>query len=325
VTAVLPHEGDLFRSRVPAAIVVQNGFGKLVGATQVAELGQLETPILLTNTLAVWDAASALVEWTLSRPGNEAVTSVNPVVGETNDGWLNDIRARPLRRAHFLAALDGARSGPVTEGSVGAGTGTRALGFKAGIGTASRRLPPDAGGFVVGVLVQANFGGQLRIEGVELGPPADPGPAERAGSCMIVIATDAPLDARQLRRLATRAFAGMARTGASFAHGSGDYAIAFSNAVPLRTGAKAGRSPASRPVLDDAALSTLFVAVADATEEAIYNSLLQATDVSGHAGHRAEAIDVDSVRRVSRRAPCLHRIVTRHGRGGNRGCRADRG
>ena len=299
VTAIVPHDGDVFQEKVPAAIVVGNGFGKLVGYTQVAELGQLETPILLTNTLAVWDAASSLVDYTLARPGNEQVRSVNPVVGETNDGWLNDIRARPLKPEHFRAALEAAKSGPVEEGSVGAGTGTRALGFKGGIGTASRRLGPELGGYTIGVLVQTNFGGDLRIDGVPVGRALQTaGESDRAGSCMIVVATDAPLDARQLRRLGSRALAGMARTGASFSHGSGDYVIAFSTAKSRRIAHSPAGHEAPGVVFEEGRLSPMFGAVADATEEAIYNSLLGASTVRGRDGHEARAIPVDRVREL---------------------------
>jgi D-aminopeptidase len=283
VTAVLPHGGNVFRDKVPAALVVANGFGKLVGATQLVELGEIETPILLTNTLQVWDAAAAIVEHTLAQPGNEDVRSVNPVVGETNDGFLSDIRARPLRREHFLEAIASAREGKVAEGAVGAGTGTVAFGYKAGIGTASRRVGEGAGAVTVGVLVQANFGGDLVLAGVPVGRRLGaPSTSDRAGSCMIVIATDAPLDARQLARLARRAFAGMARTGAGFSHGSGDYAIAFAT---TRAGA---------PVRD-ADLSPLFVAVADATEEAIVSSLSMARETRGHGGHTAPALPTGRV------------------------------
>ena len=309
-TAIVPHAGNLFQEKVPAAIVVGNGFGKLVGSTQVNELGQLETPILLTNTLNVWEAAAALVDHTLSQPGNEEVRSVNPVVGETNDGWLSDIRQRPLRKEHFQRAIDVASGGPVEEGSVGAGTGTSAFNFKGGIGTASRRLPDAAGGYIVGVLVQTNFGGDLTIDGVpvgkELGRKVSRSSAEAAaGSCMIVVATDAPLDSRQLQRLARRAFAGMARTGASFSNASGDYAIAFSVAESARIRLRSSAQQLSDPLwlisvtlLADPENSPLFQAVAEATEEAIYNSLLRATTVRGYQGHEAQAIPVDEVKRL---------------------------
>lgn len=293
VTAIVPHPGNVFSQKVPAAIVVANGFGKLVGSTQVEELGQLETPILLTNTLQVWDGAAAIVTWTLAQPGNEDVRSVNPVVGETNDGWLSDIRARALRPEHFAAAIAGATAGPVPEGSVGAGTGTVAFGYKGGIGTASRRVADHT----VGVLVQTNFGGELTIEGVRIDEGART-PERGDGSCMIVIATDAPLDARQLGRLARRSFAGMARTGASFAHGSGDYAIAFSTAEAVRIPAARGQSTGTSVVFDEPALSPLFIAVADATEEAIVRSLLASTTTTGHAGHTAPGLSHAAVKRA---------------------------
>ncbi|MEF3082405.1 P1 family peptidase [Luteimonas sp. SMYT11W] len=294
VTAIVPHPGDLFRERVPAAIVVGNGFGKLLGVTQVQELGELETPILLAGTLGVWRAADALVERQLALPGMEQVRSINPVVGETNDGYLNDIRARPLRAEHVRAALDGASTGNVDEGSIGAGTGTIAFGWKGGIGTSSRRIAPDAGGYTVGVLVQSNFGGRLTIAGVPVGdalpdpqaylalaPDAAP-PSTGDGSIMIVVATDAPLDDRLLRRLATRALIGLGRTGASMSNGSGDYVIAFSTAPGVRRATDAVTHRVE--VLSNDAMTPLFVAVADATEEAILNSMFRATTVSGHQG-----------------------------------------
>lgn len=274
VTVVLPPGENPFRAKVPAAIAVQNGFGKLIGATQVRELGTLESPIALTNTLSVWRVADALAGWVLELPGNEGVRSVNVVVGETNDGMLNDIRARRVGEAHVRQALAAARGGPVEEGCVGAGTGTVCLGWKGGIGTASR----VATGHTVGVLVQSNFGGALRIDSVRLPPraAAETRAADKEeGSCMIVIATNAPLDARALERLATRAFAGMARIGASFSNGSGDYAIAFSTGQ-------------GTPIQGDA-LSPLFMAVADATETAILNSLLRATTTTAN-GRTVQAL-----------------------------------
>ena len=301
VTAILPHDGNLFRDKVAAAVHVFNAFGKLVGSTQVQELGQIETPILLTNTLSVWDAAAALSDWMLVRPGNEDVRSINPVVGETNDGWLNEIRVRQVRAEHVRQALETATGGPVAEGSVGAGTGTRALGWKGGIGTASR-LVSAAGGTRLGVLVQSNFGGRLTVDGIpvwrELRPAAGQG-ADR-GSCMIVVATDAPLDARQLERLGARAVHGMARTGASGSHGSGDYVVAFSTTRRLSSEG-AATSVAPPP---DAELSPLFEAVIEATEEAILNSLLKATTVRGRDGHVAEAIPIAE----------LQDVLARHGR-----------
>ena len=256
-TAIVPAPGNLFRHKVPAAVVVGNGFGKLIGSTQVEELGQLETSILLTNTLNVWEAAAALVEYTLAIPGNEDVRSVNPVVAETNDGTLNDIRGRHLKLPHFRKALESARAGPVEEGSVGAGTGTLAFGFKGGMGTSSRRLPKELGSYTVGVLAQTNFGGILTMDGVPLGKHLARYAPRRNdengdGSCVMVVSTDAPLDARQLKRLARRALAGMARTGASFSHGSGDYSNRLFNRsgstyLTLRPGgAEAGSSISRR-------------------------------------------------------------------------------
>lgn len=296
VTAVLPHGGNPFREKVPAAVHVGNGFGKLVGATQIAELGQIETPILLTNTLGVWDAARAVAGWVLALPGNEDVRSVNPVVGETNDGRLNDIRAFPVKGEHALAAIRDAKEGPVEEGSVGAGAGTICFGWKGGIGTSSRRLTADAANFTVGVLVQTNYGGRLEILGVPVGKELaeEPGRTEDRGdgSCMIVVATDAPLDARQLGRLAGRALLALARTGSVMDHGSGDYAIAFSTANSVRIRAA---DPPVRPAdrLREDALTPLFRAAVEATEEAIYNSLLKATDAG-----TVKAIPIERVREI---------------------------
>ena len=306
VTAILPHAGNIFQNKVAGAISVYNAFGKLLGYTQVTELGQIETPIVLTNTLSVWDAAAAVASWTLAQPGNKDVLSVNPLVGETNDGWLNDIRGFHVGAEDVKRALSEARGGPIEEGSVGAGEGTIAFGWKGGIGTSSRHLPEKEGGFMIGVLVQTNFGGRLTIAGVpvwkELQPPQEQGlnsdPLSRNsadGSCMIVIATDAPLDARQLRRFAARAFLGMARTGSTGSNGSGDFAIAFSTTNRIPFGA--ARGPATS-LLGEDALSPLFEAVVDATEEAIYNSLLKAQTVHGHHGHVAEAIPIDRLRAI---------------------------
>jgi D-aminopeptidase len=268
VTAILPHEGNLFQQKTPAAIYVGNGFGKLTGTTQVEELGVIETPIVLTNTLSVWRAGEALVEYTLSQPGNEKVVSVNPVVGETNDGGLNDIRGLHVEKRHVLEAIQTARGGAVQEGAVGAGTGTQAFGFKGGIGTSSRRLPQKLGGYVLGVLVQSNFGGILTMDGVPVGRELGRYLLKNEtgdGSLMMVVATDAPVDARELKRIAKRALLGMVRTGSPSTHGSGDYVIAFSTA----------RHPAS--LVPDEDLTPLFEATVEATEEAIYNSLLKAT------------------------------------------------
>ncbi len=282
VTAILPHSGNIFREKVPAAIVVGNGFGKLVGSTQVEELGVLETPIVLTNTLAVWTAAEALADYVLALLGNEDVRSVNPVVGETNDGTLNDIRGHHVRKEHVLEALRKARGGPVEEGAVGAGTGTIAFGWKGGIGTSSRL----AATHTLGALVQTNYGGRLTVDGVPVGRAGMPIPQD--GSCMMVLATDAPLDARQLKRLARRALFGLALTGSSGGHGSGDYVIAFSTAR-------------DKPPLADDSLSPLFQAAIEATEEAIYNSLLKATTMRGLDGRKVEALPVDVLRDLMRK------------------------
>lgn len=293
VTAILPHGGDLFHDRVPAAIHVANGFGKLLGSTQVRELGELETPILLTGTLGVWKAADAMVAELLTRPGMEQVRSINPVVGETNDGYLSDIRARPLRAAHVAGALRAASTANVEEGAIGAGTGTVAFGWKGGIGTSSRRASAAGGEYTVGVLVQSNFGGELVVAGAPVGRSlpdparylASTGEAPVAdgdGSIMIVVATDAPLDARQLGRLASRAIVGLARTGASMSNGSGDYVIAFSTARESRR--RPGAAVLAPATLSNDAITPLFVAVAEATEEAILNSMFRATTTSGHRG-----------------------------------------
>lgn len=304
VTAILPHAGNLFQDKVAGAVFVGNAFGKLAGSTQVAELGTIETPIVLTNTLSVGVAMDAVVRYTLAQPGNEEVRSVNALVGETNDGGLNDIRGLHVTRKHVLDAIARARSGPVEEGSVGAGTGTVLYGWKGGIGTSSRVLP---GGYVLGVLAQANFGGSLTLAGVPvfrlLQPPpraaagardGGPEPARGDGSCMLVVATDAPLDARDLRRLAARAVFGLGRTGSSFSSGSGDYAIAFSTSPEMRSRFGDG-APRERKVLPPEAVSPLFEAALEATEEATYNALFQATTVRSKFG-TAEAIPIERVR-----------------------------
>ena len=306
VTAVLPHSGNLFQEKVAGAVFVGNAFGKLTGSTQVAELGTIETPIVLTNTLSVGVAMDAVVRYTVGQPGNEQVRSVNALVGETNDGGLNDIRGFHITRQHVLEAIAKARSGPVAEGSVGAGTGTRLYGWKGGIGTSSRILP---GGSTVGVLAQTNFGGNLTIAGVPifrlLQPPqraaADSPIAEATlgtgdGSCMLVVATDAPLDARDLGRLAARAVFGLGRTGSSYSNGSGDFAIAFSTSAEMRS--RFGETaPRPRQVLPTDAVSPLFQAALEATEEAVYNSLFQATTVSSKFG-MADAIPIERVREL---------------------------
>ena len=319
VTAILPHGGNLFREKVPGAVFVGNGFGKLAGSTQVNELGEIETPILLTSTLSVPRAADFLIDYMLALPGNEEVQSINPLVAETNDGYLNDIRGRHISRDDVLAAIKGAKNGVVTEGAVGAGTGTVAFGFKGGIGTASRKLPQQLGGYTVGVLVQTNFGGVLTINGApvgqalgkyylkdELTPPRErPNPQDGLadGSIIIVIATDAPLDARNLSRMAARAMLGLARTGAAATNGSGDYAIAFSTAadVRLRPLAQSERNlPRTVKSLSNDAASPLFLAVIEATEEAIYNSLFKATTTSGR-GRTVEALPLDRTVEILRK------------------------
>ena len=308
VTAILPHGGNVFQDKVPAGISVGNGYGKLTGVTQVVELGTLETPVVLTNTLSVPAAAGAVVEWTLGLAGNERVLSVNPVVGETNDGWLNDIRGRHVTAAHVLEAIRGAKGGPVEEGAVGAGTGTTCFDYKGGIGTASRRLPEARGGYTVGVLVQTNFGGILTLRGLPFdrrdagsgaggAGSAAPNPGGD-GSCMIVVATDAPLDARNLERLAKRALLGIARTGGYFSNGSGDYAVAFSTAASVRVPHRSEGPTRTVTGLRDDAVSPLFQAAAEAAEEAILNSLFKAVRVEGKDGHVAEALPLDRVREL---------------------------
>jgi D-aminopeptidase len=319
ITAILPHGGNLFREKVPGAVFVGNGFGKLAGSTQVNELGEIETPILLTSTLSVPRVADYLLDYMLSLPGNEDVQSINPLVGETNDGYLNDIRGRHITRDDVFAAIKGAKAGVVTEGSVGAGTGTVAFGFKGGIGTASRKLPARLGGFTVGVLVQTNFGGVLTINGAPVGQELDRyylrdelnqaarnrdrKETDADGSIIIVIATDAPVDARNLERMAARAMMGLARTGAAGSNGSGDYAIAFSTAedVRVRTQSQSERSmPRTTKTLANDAMSPVFLAVIESTEEAIYNSLFKATTVTGK-GHTVEALPLDRTVEILRK------------------------
>ncbi len=342
VTVILPHSGNVFQDKVPGAVFVGNAFGKLAGSTQVDELGTIETPIVLTNTLGIGAAVEGVVRWTLDQQGNTNVRSVNALVGETNDGGLNDIRGLHVRPDHVVAALRAAKSGAVEEGSVGAGTGTQAFGWKGGIGTASRKLAAQYGGYTVGVLVQSNFGGVLSMGGAPIGkllgryayqPRAVAGPpsrplgrfgevapklasgAERAeadgagassddrgdGSCMIVVATDAPLDARDLKRLAARAVFGLARTGSSYSNGSGEFAIAFSTAADGRT--RFGSSaPRTTTLLPTDGVSPLFQAALESTEEAVYNSLLKATTVTSRFG-TAEALPVDRVLEILKRYP----------------------
>lgn len=328
VTAILPHGGNVFQDKVAGATFVGNAFGKLAGSTQVRELGTIETPIVLTNTLSVGTAMEAVVAWTLARKGNEKIQSVNAVVGETNDGELNDIRGMHVKREHVIAAIDKAAEGPVEEGSVGAGTGTMCFSWKGGIGTSSRVLPKQFGGYTLGVLVQTNYGGVLTMGGApvgkelgeyayksaaSVGPKADArldtagGPkggvrpdAAGDGSCMIVVATDAPLDARDLGRLAARAVYGLARTGSSFSNGSGEFAIAFSTSQEMRV--KHGeREARPRAILPTESVSPLFQAALEATEEAVYNSLLRATTVKS-----AQAIPIERVKEILKKYGVAH-------------------
>jgi D-aminopeptidase len=309
VTAILPHGGNLYREKVPGAVFVSNGYGKLTATTQIEEMGNIETPILLTNTTSVPRVADALISYMLALPGNEDVLSINPVVGETNDGYLSDIRSRQISPDDVFNAIKTAKSGPVEEGAVGAGTGTTAFSWKGGIGTASRVLPQSLGGYTVGVLVQTNYGGILTIAGAPVGqelgeyylrkelqqtaaqkePPRNLTPD---GSCMMVVATDAPLDARNLKRLAARAIAGLTRTGSSFSNGSGDYVIAFSTAEQVRIHSQDKGPTQHVELLTNDAISPLFEAVIEATEEAAYNSMFKATTTTSN-GHTAEALPID--------------------------------
>lgn len=301
VTAIIPHEGNIFQEKVPAAIYIGNGFGKLAGYSQVKELGNLETPIILTNTMSLPTASNALISYTIAQEANKDVGSVNSLVGETNDGYLNDIRGRHIKESHVLDALKSATSGAVTEGNVGAGTGTMCFGFKGGIGTSSRVLPKSLGGYTVGVIVQTNFGGVLEINGVPVGKELEKFSFSKQileksdGSCMIVVATDAPLDARNLERIAKRAMLGLAKTGGIASNGSGDYVIAFSTA-PQNFVNNADTSKLYKPELlknDD--MSSLFLATIEATEEAILNSLFAAKTMIGKDNHKVEALPIEKV------------------------------
>ena len=300
-TAVLPHDGNIFKEKVPAAVYVGNGFGKLAGSTQVVELGNIETPIVLTNTLNVATAVDAVIEYTLQQKGNETVQSVNAVVGETNDGYLNDIRGRHVTKQHIMEALRTAQSGRIQEGNVGAGTGTICFGFKGGIGTSSRVLPEKSGGYTVGVLVQTNFGGVLQIDGVPVGEElkqfymSEQLMDKADGSCMIVVATDAPVDARNLERMAKRAIMGLAKTGGIGSNGSGDYVIAFSTHPQLRIRHDSDQRNELIPILRNDAMSPLFMAVIEATEEAIINSLFAAESMSGKDGHTVKSLPREEV------------------------------
>lgn len=304
VTAVLPHGGNIFQQKVPAAVYVGNGFGKLVGSTQVQELGTLETPIILTNTLSVGTAINAVVDYTLQQPGNGEVQSVNAVVGETNDGYLNDIRGRHVQQAQVQQTIRQAQTGPVPEGNVGAGTGTVCFGFKGGIGTASRKLPASMGNYTVGILVQTNFGGVLQIAGAPVGQALnqfsfkDKLQDSADGSCMIVIATDAPVDSRNLERMAKRAMMGLAKTGGIASNGSGDYVIAFSANPAMRIPHTSESRTQTMPVLRNEEMSPLFMAVIEATEEAILNSLFMAETTHGHQQHVVEALPIKKVLQI---------------------------
>ncbi|MFP6619186.1 MAG: P1 family peptidase [Pirellulaceae bacterium] len=309
VTAVLPHGDNIFQQKVPAAVVVGNGFGKLVGVTQIRELGLLESPIVLTNTLSTFMAADAVVAHTLKQSGNEKVRSINPVVGECNDGYLNDIRAQRVTAADVVKAISEARTGVVAEGCVGAGTGTRCMGWKGGMGTASRQLPQGIGGYTVGVLVQTNFNGILSVNGAPVGrklgryylKELKPGEQDKdRGSCMVVVATNAPVDARQLGRLGKRALLGLAAVGSPMTHGSGDYVISFSSEPGLRTTHTGGDPVEQRPRLRDDALSPLFQAVKEATEEAVLNSIFMATTTRGFRGRELAAIPLERVVEICR-------------------------
>jgi D-aminopeptidase len=315
VTAIVPHPGNLYREKVPGAVFLGNAFGKMMGSTQIEEMGDIETPILLTSTTSVPRVADALISYMLALPGNEDVLSINSVVGETNDGWLSDIRGRHITPDDVFNAIKSAKSGPVEEGAVGAGTGTVVFGWKGGIGSASRRLPPKLGGYTVGVLVQTNYGGVLTIAGAPVGrelgqyylreelqqaakADADANVKDRAdGSVMIVVATDAPMDARNLKRLAARAWLGVARTGSSASNGSGDYAIAFSTAEQDRIRTADRALTRHTEVLANDAMSPLFEAAIEATEEAVYNSMFRAKTTTSH-GHTVEALPIEKTTEI---------------------------
>ncbi len=303
VTAIIPHDKDIFQWKCPAAIYIGNGFGKLAGYSQVEELGNIETPIILTNTLSVPVGVQGLIEYTLLKEGNEEVRSVNAVVGETNDGYLNDIRAMSITTNHVMNALTKAKNGFVEEGNVGAGTGTRAFGYKGGIGTSSRILPKQLGGYTIGVLIQSNFGGVLQIDGAPIGEILNNyyfrNQIEDAdGSCMIVVATNAPVDARNLKRLAKRAMLGLAKTGGIASNGSGDYVIAFSNFRKNLIPHSSKKEVEKKMTLRNEEMTSLFMATIEATEEAIINSLFAATTLQGHQGRTAEALPIEQVLEV---------------------------
>ncbi|MGB5555931.1 MAG: P1 family peptidase [Flavobacteriaceae bacterium] len=302
VTAILPHSGNIFQLKVPAAIYIGNGFGKLAGYSQVKELGNIETPIILTNTLNVPVASDALISYTLKQKGNETVQSVNSVVGETNDGWLNDIRGRHITQDHVLYAIENAKDGMVAEGNVGAGTGTICFQYKGGIGTSSRVIPKTLGGYTVGVLVQSNFGGVLEINGVPIAKELNTVPKQFKydvdGSCMMVVITNAPLDARNLERLAKRAIMGLAKTGGIASNGSGDYVIALSTAKDNLIQHESDGLVKETKILKNEAMSPLFLATIEATEEAILNSLFAAETITGKGGHKIESIPIKAIMEV---------------------------
>lgn len=301
VTAILPYEGNIFQKKIPAAIFAANGFGKLAGSTQVNELGNIETPIILTNTLNVPTAMDAVIEYTLNQSGNESVKSVNAIIGETNDSYLNDIRGRHVSKKDVLLAIENAKSGSIEEGNVGAGTGTVCFGFKGGIGTSSRKLPKNLGGYTIGVLVQTNFGGVLQIDGVPIGVELGKFSFSNEllnnvdGSCMIIIATDAPLDNRNLERLAKRAFLGLGKTGGIASNGSGDYMIAFSTAKDIRIPHNTKQTILNQGLLLNDETSPIFMAAIEATEEAIINSLFAAKTISGYKGNKVNALPIEKV------------------------------
>lgn len=308
VTAILPHGGNLYQDKVPAGFSVGNAYGKFMGSTQIRELGEIETPILLTNTLNVPEAAAGIIEWTLKQPGNEQVRSVNAVVGETNDGTLNDIRGRHVTPANAVAAIESAREGTVQEGAVGAGTGTIAFGWKGGIGTSSRKLPANLGGWTVGVLVQTNYGGVLQVAGVPVGQALgqymlkdELSKASGDGSCIVVVATDAPLSDRNLERLAHRGLLGIARTGSPMTNGSGEYAVAFSTNLDVRRTPERRAKTSAIVDLPNDQMTPLFEAAVESAEEAAINSLFAATPMDGN-GHHIDALPVDEVIKLYRRA-----------------------
>jgi len=310
VTAILPHSGNIFQMKVPAAIYLGNGFGKLAGYSQVKELGNIETPIVLTNTLSVPTASNALISYTLQQKGNENIYSVNPVVGETNDGWLNDIRGRHVKEEHVLAAIKNAKGGKVAEGNVGAGTGTSCFNYKGGIGTSSRVIPKKHGGYTVGVLVQSNFGGVLQINGVPIAKEMDSYPKnfkyDVDGSCMIVVMTDAPLVSRNLERLAKRAMMGLAKTGGIASNGSGDYVIAVSTARENLIPHQNSTLLLETKELKNEALTPLFLAVIEATEEAIINSLFAANNLTGVKNHQRESIPTTEILSIMKKYNAIH-------------------